>query len=260
MALPETLYLTVDGVKLEVRKYAGADNAPTLVFLHEGLGCVGMWRDFPAKLSRATGCPALVYSRQGYGRSRACPLPRPLNYMHDEAVVVLPRLLKAAGTNDHILIGHSDGGSIALIYAGERYRAGLRGVITMAPHIFCEQISVTAIRQARRDFLAGNLRSSLAKYHLHNVDCAFWGWNNVWLDPDFRQWNIEEFLPEISVPQLVLQGKEDPYGTKKQLAGIAEQSGGAVSVQLLENCGHAPYREQADQSLALMQEFLRTVM
>lgn len=250
-------YLSVASVKLEVKRYQGAvHKAPTLIFLHEGLGCIDMWRDFPEKLAQLTGCPAFVYSRQGYGHSDPCALPRPLHYMHDEALEVLPQLLDAAGIEDHILIGHSDGGSIALIHAGGRARVGLRGVVTMSPHVFCEQLSVRSIAQAKQAFIDDDLHARLAKYHHDNTGCAFWGWNGAWLDPDFLHWNIEEYLPGIKVPQLVLQGKDDQYGTVAQVQAIAQQAGASVEVRMLADCGHSPYKEQEMQSLEVMKDFL----
>ncbi|MCK5424387.1 MAG: alpha/beta hydrolase [Emcibacter sp.] len=248
--------VTISGDKLEIKRYQGNDNRPTLIFLHEGLGCVDMWRDFPEKLSQMTGCSALVYSRQGYGRSDSCPLSRPVRYMHDEALDVLPELLTATGIEDHILIGHSDGGSIALIHAGAEDRTGLLGLITMAPHVFCEDVSVSSIAEAKKVFLEGNLRASLEKYHHENTDCAFWGWNDIWLHPDFLKWNIEEYLPRIKIPQLVLQGADDQYGTVAQVQSIAKQSGGSVVVQMLADCGHSPYKEQETLSLNAMKNFI----
>ncbi|MFN3398696.1 MAG: alpha/beta fold hydrolase, partial [Ferrovibrio sp.] len=162
---------------------------PVLVFLHEGLGCVALWKDFPDQLAQATGLPALVYSRIGYGGSSACALPRPITYMHDEGETGLPDLLTALGIQSHILIGHSDGASIALIYAGKD-RDGLKGVAVMAPHVFCEDISVRSIRAADKAYAEGDLKARLAKYHGDNVDCAFRGWCDSWLNPDFHHWNI----------------------------------------------------------------------
>jgi len=255
-----TDHITVGGVKLEIKRYQGGDNRPTLIFLHEGLGCVHMWRDFPEKLSRMTGCPALVYSRQGYGRSDPCPLPRLLRYMHDEALDVLPELLTAAGVEDYILIGHSDGGSISLIHAGAKARAGLLGLITMAPHVFCEDVSVSSIAEAKQVYLAGKLRASLEKYHHENTDCAFWGWNDIWLHPDFLHWNIEKYLPAIKVPQLILQGEDDQYGTVAQVQSIVRQASGSVLAQMLADCGHSPYKEQEKLSLNAMKNFIRPLI
>lgn len=248
--------LAINGVDLEAKYFTGQINKPTLIFLHEGLGCVDMWRDFPEKLSALTGCPALVYSRQGYGRSSSCQVPRPLTYMHDEGLNVLPEILRVTGIKQHILIGHSDGGSIALINAGGNAAKGLLAVVTMAAHTFCEALSVSSIKQSLQAFNHGNLRAGLEKYHHDNVDCAFWGWNKAWLDADFINFNIEEYLPTINVPQLVIQGVEDPYGTIKQVESIAEKSAGYVDICMFEHCKHSPYKEKTEQSLARINEFL----
>jgi pimeloyl-ACP methyl ester carboxylesterase len=252
-------FLTVDGVKLEVKRFPGSAGKPTLVFLHEGLGCIDMWWDFPARLSYISGCPALVYSRRGYGRSAPCDVPRPLTYMHYEGLEVLPDLLKTAETADHVLIGHSDGGSIALINAGGAPAPGLKAVITMAAHVFCETLSVTSIAQAKTLYEEADLRSRLAKYHLDNVDGAFWGWNKAWLDPEFMRWNIQEYLPKIIVPQLVMQGYDDPYGTIAQVEAIERLSAGPVKVRMLKNCGHSPYKDQAQKSLEAASDFISRI-
>ena len=252
-------FLTVDGVKLEVKRFPGSAGKPTLVFLHEGLGCIDMWWDFPARLSYISGCPALVYSRRGYGRSAPCDVPRPLTYMHYEGLEVLPDLLKTAETADHVLIGHSDGGSIALINAGGAPAPGLKAVITMAAHVFCETLSVTSIAQAKTLYEEADLRSRLAKYHLDNVDGAFWGWNKAWLDPEFMRWNIQEYLPKIIVPQLVMQGYDDPYGTIAQVEAIERLSAGPVKVLMLKNCGHSPYKDQAQKSLEAASDFISRI-
>ena len=251
--------LTIAGVKLEIRRYKGCQSKPMLVFLHEGLGCVAMWRDFPQQLADLTTCPALVYSRQGYGHSDPCPLPRPLRYMHEEGLEVLPEVLAATGVGDHVLIGHSDGASISLINAGGNPAAGLRGVVTMAPHVFCEGVSVDSIGKAREAFVDRDLRQRLAKYHHDNTDCAFWGWCDAWLDADFIHWNIEEYLLGITVPQLVIQGKKDPYGTAAQVDSIVSQSGGLVDVCMLDKCKHSPHIEQATQSVGVIDRFVASV-
>ncbi len=252
----EIEFLTVDGVRLEVKHFPGRAGKPLLVFLHEGLGCIDMWRDFPTRLATISGCPALVYSRRGYGRSAPCEVPRPLTYMHYEGLEVLPDLLKTAEIGDHILFGHSDGGSISLINAGGTPAPGLKAVISMAAHVFCETLSVASIAEAKTFYEEGDLRARLEKFHGHNVDCAFWGWNKAWLDPDFMQWNIEEYLPNIAVPQLVMQGYDDPYGTMAQVEAIEKQSAGPVEVCRLKNCGHSPYKDQAQKSLAVAADFI----
>ena len=248
--------LTINGVELEIKYFFGNKNKPTLIFLHEGLGCVKMWLNFPKILSALTGCPTLVYSRQGYGRSSSCEVPRPLTYMQDEGLEVLPEIIRVTGIQQHILIGHSDGGSIALINAGGKPASGLLGVVTMAAHTFCEDLSISSIKLGLTAYTDGNLRSGLEKYHHDNVDCAFWGWNNAWLDTDFINFNIEGFLPKITVPQLVIQGIEDPYGTIKQVESIADKSAGYVEVCMFENCKHSPYKEKSTESLALIDSFI----
>lgn len=249
-------FLTVDGAKLEVKRFPGEAGKPMLVFLHEGLGCIDMWGDFPARLSHISGCPALVYSRRGYGRSDPCDVPRRLTYMHYEGLEVLPDLIKTAEIGNHVLIGHSDGGSISLINAGGTPAPGLKAIITMAAHVFCETLSVTSIAEAKTFYEEADLRARLAKYHRDNVDCAFWGWNKAWLDPDFMQWNIEAYLPEITVPQLVMQGYDDPYGTIAQVVAIEKQSAGPVQVCMLENCGHSPYKERMQRCLEVTSDFI----
>ncbi|MDX1524475.1 MAG: alpha/beta hydrolase [Anaerolineae bacterium] len=253
-------FFTVDGHRLEYAWHGPPPgDAPTLVFLHEGLGCVALWRDFPVKLAQATGCGALVYSRLGYGRSDPCALPRPISYMHDEGLAVLPQVLAYFNIRDCILVGHSDGGSIALITAGGTPAAPLRGVITEAAHVFCEDISVASIEAAKSLFERGNLRQKLQKYHGDNVDCAFWGWNGAWLDPEFRHWNIETYLPKIAVPVLALQGEGDQYGTKAQAEAIVKQAGGGAEMLMLSDCGHTPHREQEAATLQAMARFVRAV-
>ena len=252
-------FLALAGGRIEVVWHGpGPESALTLVFLHEGLGCAAMWRDFPAELAAATGCGALVYSRFGYGRSDPCPLPRPLRYMHDEALEVLPALLAAAAVERCVLIGHSDGGSIALIYAGGTAAPSLQGVITEAAHLYAEDIGIRSIVAARENYRQGELRRRLARFHGANTDCAFLGWNDVWLDPGFRDWNIEAYLPEIAVPVLAIQGEDDNYGTPVQLAQIARLAG--AETRLLPDCGHAPHRDQPAASLAAMADFTGRVL
>ncbi|HEY5765143.1 MAG TPA: alpha/beta hydrolase [Candidatus Deferrimicrobiaceae bacterium] len=227
------------------------------MLLHEGLGCVAMWRDFPARLAARTGCGVLAYSRLGYGGSDPCDLPRPLDYMHTEGRTVLTALLDAAGVRDCVVVGHSDGGSIALIHAGDTPAEPVRGVVTFAAHVFCEELSVRSIAAARDAYTEGDLRARLARYHGANVDCAFWGWNRAWLDPGFLAWNIEEHLPAVAVPALVVQGADDPYGTLRQVEAIERQSGGPVRRCILDRCGHSPHRDRRDETLSAMAAFVR---
>jgi len=244
--------LLVAGQRLEAEWHgAPPDAAPTLVFLHEGLGSVSAWREFPTALADATGCGALVYSRRGHGRSEPADEARPVTYMHDEAAL-LPDVLDAAGVRHAILVGHSDGGSIAILHAGSgAARPRLRALILEAPHVFVEDLSVESIARARDAYLDGDLRARLARHH-DDVDGAFWGWNRIWLDPQFRAWNIEGSLPRIRVPALVIQGADDPYGTLAQVEAIERQSGGPVERLVLEHCGHAPHRERPAATLAAM--------
>ena len=233
----------VDGRLLEVRWVGRERPGPVLVFLHEGLGSVSTWRDFPDRVAHATGCPAFVYSRAGYGLSDPVPLPRPSTYMEDEAQTVLPALLELAGIHDAVLVGHSDGASISLVYASTTHGlARVRGLVLEAPHVFCEPISVAAITRSREAYEKGGLRERLARHHA-NVDVAFWGWNRAWLDPEFLRWNLEGYLPSVRAPALVIQSEEDPYGTLRQVDAIAAGTQGPVERLILAECGHAPHRD-----------------
>ena len=235
-------------------------DAPVIVFLHEGLGSVAMWRDFPARLCEAAGARGLVYSRPGYGRST----PRPTDelwqpdFMHRQAREVLPALLQALGIDparDELwLFGHSDGGSIALLYAAA-LPDRLQGAIVLAPHIMVEDISVTSIQQARQAYQATDLRQRLARYH-DDPDSAFWGWNRTWLAPAFRAWSIEQEVAAIRCPLLAVQGVDDEYGTLEQIHGIARR---VPQAQLLElpQCGHSPHKDQPDAVLARASAFMR---
>jgi pimeloyl-ACP methyl ester carboxylesterase len=233
------------------------DKAPTLVFLHEGLGSVSTWRDFPSLIARATGCSALVYSRAGYGNSDPSMLPRPTSFMHSEALITLPQVLAAAGVRDAILVGHSDGGSIALIYAGGRRDAHLRGLVLESPHVFVEDLSVESIARAADNYESGPLKQALERHHGNNTDCAFWGWNRVWLDPEFRSWNIEEYLTGISLPVLLIQGEQDEYGTLRQVEAIERGCKGLVQSIILPDCGHSPHRDQPERTFEIITSFVR---
>ena len=195
-------------------------------------------------------------SRRGYGRSDPCELPRPLGYMHYEGLTVLPKLIENFRLKTYILIGHSDGGSIAIIYAGGTAAAGLQGLITEAPHVFCEDLSVESISAAKDAYENTDLRQKLEKYHHKNIDIAFWGWNGVWLDPEFMQWNIEEYLAAVTVPLLVMQGADDPYGTIAQVRAIEALSAGPADVALLQDCAHSPHRQAPEATLAAIIPFI----
>lgn len=253
-------FLYVKGKRIETVWHGPPPTeAPTLVFLHEGLGCVSMWHDFPQKLAAATGCGALVYSRFGYGRSAKCDLPRPIGFMHTEGLQVLPEILDAAGVRSSILVGHSDGGSIALVYAGGTPALPLRGLVVEAPHIFREDVCELAIQEATVAYRTGDMRRRLQKHHGKNVDCAFWGWADTWLNAEFGRWNLEEYLAPIRVPLLVIQGEDDEYGTAAAEV-IPSQAGAGAEVLMLPACGHAPHRDQKETTLAAMGEFIQRIL
>jgi len=233
----------------------GASSSPTLVFLHEGLGSTGQWRTFPDRVAEATGCPALVYSRQGYGHSEPRTAPRQVDYMHREARERLPLLLDHFGVDHPVLIGHSDGASIALIHAGSGIRP-VRAVVAMAPHVFVEDLSVASIAQAREAFLTTDLGERMGKYHADPAS-TFWGWNDIWLHPDFRAWNIESYLPGIDCPVLLIQGLDDEYGTLAQIDAIAAQVKGPVEKALLEGCRHSPHKDRKEDTLEAIARFVR---
>lgn len=233
------------------------DAAPTLVFLHEGLGSASAWRDFPRRLAEKSGCGALVYSRSGYGSSPAAKLPRPISYMHDEAAL-LDEVMTDHGVREAILVGHSDGASIALIYAGRAPSARLRALILEAPHVFAEPMGIDSIAAMKVAYETTDLRQRLARYH-SNVDNAFRGWNDVWLDPRFREWTIEEFLPAITVPLLLIQGTDDEYGTWEQIDAIEKEVRGPVETLRVPDAGHAPHRDQPELVLETMSAFVRAL-
>jgi len=226
--------MTIESVWVGPPRSGGTE----LVFLHEGLGSVSAWRDVPAQIADAAGCAAFVYSREGYGTSSPVALPRPLAYMHDEAAA-LPALLAAHGISRPILVGHSDGASIAIIAAGSGL--AVQALVLIAPHVFVENISVESIAKAADAYRTTDLREKLARHHA-DVDGAFWGWNRAWLDPGFRAWNLEAFLPRISAPALVVQGAADEYGTLAQVEAIARQLAGPCEQLIVPGAGHAPHR------------------
>jgi len=258
--MTKTEYIEIDGKRLETAWHGPPpDEALTLVFLHEGLGCVEMWKEFPAELAAATGCGALVFSRLGYGRSDPCDLPRPIEFMHHEGLEILPKVLEAARIEKCILIGHSDGGSIGLIFAGGTPAKALKGLITLAAHVFCEDLTIESIRAARERYLNSDLKQKLAKYHGRNVECAFRGWNDVWLHPDFENWNIEQFLPKIKVPLLAIQGEDDPYGTPAQIESLVNQTGGQATSLMISNCSHRPHADHQDLVLNEIKKFVANI-
>ncbi len=255
-------FLQAGGHRLEVQSYrpgglsdADAASGPTLVFLHEGLGSVALWKQFPRQVADAAGCPALVYSRYGYGKSDKLDAPRAVDYMHREAIEVLPEVLDRFGIKAPVLIGHSDGASIALIHAGVGKRP-LRGVVAMAPHVFVEDITVKSIAEAGEAFRNTDLPDRLGRYH-DDVVSTFRGWNDIWLHPDFRRWNIEEVLAGIAVPVLLIQGEDDQYGTVAQVEAIARQVSGPVETVMLPDCAHSPHQSlQKDATIAAIVGFV----
>ena len=260
MKLDDSGFLTLGGQRIEYR-FIGPrpDAAPTIVMLHEGLGCVGLWGDFPDRLQQATGCGVFVYSRFGYGQSSPAALPRPLTYMHDEARAVLPALLDQMGFRRGVLLGHSDGASIAAIYAGSHQDHRVSGLVLIAPHFFTEDVGIAAIAEAKKAYAETDLRAKLAKWHA-DVDSAFLGWNGAWLDPAFRQWDITEKLAYIRVPVLLVQGEDDQYGTVKQLEVAQQECYCPVEVALLKGAKHTPQREAPDVTLKTISDFVARVL
>ena len=254
------LAFTIAGKKIEAGWHGpGPDDAPTLALLHEGLGSLSMWKEFPQKLAERSGYGVLVYSRPGYGNSDPVELPRPLTYMHEEARDVLPAVLDQAGVRKAILIGHSDGASIATIYAGSRQDFRVRGLVLIAPHFFVEDISVRAIAAAKDAYETGDLRGRLAKYH-RDVDMAFWGWNQAWLDPNFRHWRIDEYLAYIRVPILIVQGQDDEYGTPAQIAVAQREAYCPVEIRMLPDARHSPQVDRPEETLEAIGEFVTRVL
>ena len=254
--MPRTRFVDVAGHRLEYVRIRGAKSAPTLVFLHEGLGSVALWKDFPARVADATDCPVLVYSRAGYGRSSPATLPRATDYMHIEALTVLPALLDRLGIVDPVLVGHSDGASIALLHAGSGRRP-VRALVALAPHVFVEDMSIASIAEVRRQYDTTDLRERLARRHA-DPDAAFRGWNDIWLAPAFRSWNIEACLPGVRCPLLLIQGRDDEYGSAAQLDAIERQVGGKVVRLELADCRHSPHRDQPEATLAAIADFVAT--
>jgi pimeloyl-ACP methyl ester carboxylesterase len=229
------------------------------VLLHEGLGCVALWRDFPDALTTATGCGVFAYSRFGYGGSDPVTLPRPMTYMHDEALDVLPRVLDAAGIRRAVLIGHSDGGSITAINAGIIRDPRIAGVVTIAAHFFVEDINIASIAAIRNSYQRGDLRQRLARYH-RDVDVAFNGWNGAWLDPRFRAFDITDAVAGIQVPVLALQGADDPYGTPEQLRVLERTASCPVETRLIAGARHAPHLEARQATMDAIVPFVHRVL
>lgn len=259
-ALSPAGFLRIGASDLEYRMIGPMpDAAPTIVMLHEGLGSAGLWGDFPDRLQAATGTGVLVYSRAGYGASSPVQLPRPLDYMHVEAREILPKLLETIGFRRGLLVGHSDGASIAAIYAGGVQDYRVRGVAMIAPHFIVEDISVASIAEIKKTYETTELKSKLARWH-KDVDNAFYGWNAAWLDPKFRNWDICEYLAYIRVPVAILQGADDQYGTLRQVEIAEEECYCPVDVTIIPGAGHSPHREAPEATLHAISDFAERIL
>lgn len=255
MILTPNGFLEIGGASLEYKWLAPATaDAPTIVMLHEGLGSVGLWGDFPEQLRSATGAGIFAYSRAGYGQSSGVGLPRPLDYMQREALDVLPKLLDAISFRRGLLLGHSDGASIATIYAGAHQDQRLQGLVLMAPHFIVEDLSIRSIAAIRTAYETTDLRAKLARWH-RDVDAAFHGWNGAWLDPKFRAWDISDSLAYIRVPILLLQGANDQYGTLRQVEIAQEECYCPVDIEIISGAGHSPHREAPGATLDVIEKF-----
>lgn len=251
----QTGFIQVNGRNLEYQLFLPHQiDRPTLVFLHEGLGSVSMWGEFPARVATSTGCRTLVYSRYGYGQSEVFDAPRTVNYLHEEALQTLPQLLDKLAIDRPVLIGHSDGGSISIIHAGGSNR-GVSGLVLLAPHVFVEDISIEGVAKVLKAFETLNLRQKIAKYH-RDVETTFWGWCKIWMSPEFRSFNIEEYLAGIHCPVLAIQGMDDEHGTLAQLEAIRDQAAGEVDVLMLADCRHSPHKDQQSATLEAIVEFV----
>lgn len=258
-ALPPSGFLRIGDSDLEYRMIGPApEEAPTIVMLHEGLGSAALWGDFPDRLQQATGAGVFVSSRAGYGNSSPAELPRPIDYMHREALDVLPKLLAQIDFRRGLLVGHSDGASIAAIYAGGVQDHRIRAIALIAPHFIVEDISVTSIAGIKTAYETTNLREKLARWH-KDVDNAFYGWNGAWLDPRFRHWDISEYLAYIRVPVAIVQGADDQYGTIRQVEIAREECYCPVDVTMLE-AGHSPHREAPGATLNAISDFANAVL
>ena len=257
--LPPSGFLTVGDSTLEYRIAGDPAAPPAIVMLHEGLGSAALWGDFPDRLAAATGVTVLAYSRAGYGASSPVALPRPLTYMHDEAKTVLPLLLDAIGFRRGLLLGHSDGASIAAIYAGSIADHRVRGLVLIAPHFFTEEVGLESIRAAKAAYEQGDLKPRLARWH-KNVDVAFYGWNGAWLDPGFRAWDITDALAYIRVPVQIVQGESEQYGTIRQVETAQEECYCPVEVAMIAGAGHSPQRERPDVTLEAIAGFANRIL
>ena len=247
--------LSAGGKNLEYACFGPApSDAPTLVLLHEGLGCLALWRDFPEALAKATGLGVFVYSRAGYGQSDPADLPRPLDYMNREAMEVLPQVLDAFGFERGVLVGHSDGATIAAIYAGSVPDYRVRSIVLMAPHFFTEEMGLIEIAKAKVEFDGGNLKERLGKYH-RDPENTFRGWNDTWLHPDFKEWNVADVIDHLRIPTLAIQGRDDQYGSLAQIEEVETRAYSPVDTVILEDCKHAPHLDQSAAVTAAIADF-----
>jgi pimeloyl-ACP methyl ester carboxylesterase len=246
-------FVEVLGRRIEYELIPCDAGSPTIVFLHEGLGSVSAWRDFPARVAQATGCGTLVYSKWGHGLSDPAPAARGVDFMHLEAIKTLPALLDSLDVRRPLLLGHSEGASIALIHAGSSVRP-VAGIVAMAPHVRVEEANLAAIRAARVSFATTDLREKLARHHA-DPQATFLGWNDIWLNPKFRGWNIEAYLPRVACPVLAIRGEEDEYGTMLQIERMKALMPG-VQVLKLAQCGHSPQRDQPDTVIDAVVKFV----
>ena len=253
-------FLDLPPLRLEYR-FAGPppDQAPTLIVLHEGLGSAGMWGEFPEKLQAATGLGVFTYSRLGYGHSSPAELPRALDFMHVEAREILPRMLDAIGFRQGLLVGHSDGGSIAAIYGGSVQDHRVRGLVLMAPHFIVEDVTIKAITEIRKAYDTTDMRARFARWHA-DADATVRGWTDVWLTNDFHSWDLREDLAYIRVPVLIIQGEDDHYGTIRQIEIAQEECYCPVETLLLPATQHAPHREAPEPTLQAIVGFTRRAL
>ncbi len=257
MKLADDGFLDIGPGRLEYKMIGPRPGeAATFVLLHEGLGSVGMWGDFPMRLAGATGLGVFAYSRSGYGGSSPSPLPRRVTFMHEEAGEVLPRVLDAVGLRRGILLGHSDGASIATIYAGSVEDHRIHGLVLLAPHFFTEEFGIAEIVRMREAYHTTDLRDKLARWH-HDPDNAFHSWSGPWLDPEFRKWDLAEELAYIRVPILIIQGEDDQYGTLRQIEVAKEECYCPVEALVLKGIRHVPHREAPEATMAAIVDFTR---
>jgi len=260
MTLSDSGFLELAPLRLEYRMIGPRpDAAPTIVMLHEGLGSAGLWGSFPDELAKATGAGVFVYSRAGYGESSGANLPRSTLFLNEEAREVLPRVLAAIGFRRGLLLGHSDGASIATIYAGSVQDHRVRGLVLIAPHFFTEEIGLAEIRRAKKSFESGGLREKLERWHA-DVDTAFRSWNEPWLDPAFQKWDIIEALGYVRVPILIVQGTDDQYGTLKQIETAQQECYCPVETAILPGVRHVPQREAPELTLAAVAGFINRLL